>query len=125
MFEKLFNVKKRFFKRELAQTQARVWGYEFSRYTTLFEREKNRQMYDRVTDNLQRELAKKEKDTKTIEELEAQQKAIKQSLDDLDVMIDGSEPNGKYPEGVQGITQSLEAQVQKREHIKNFIKHYC
>lgn len=121
----IFNIKKRFFKRELKQTQARIWGHEFSRYTTLFEREKTRQMYDQVTDALQREEAKPEKNKEVIEQLQDKQKAMKQSLDDLDVMIDGAEPNNQYPEGVQGITQTLEAQIQKREHIKNFIKHYC
>jgi predicted nuclease with TOPRIM domain len=120
-----FNVKKRFFKRELKQTQAKIWSLEFARYTSLFEREATRQKYDSVNDAYQRAQANKDTDKETLDNLKKQVDALKHSLDELTVMIEGSEPNGAYPDGVQGIVQSLEAQIQKRDHIKNFIKQYC
>lgn len=117
----MFNVKKRFFKRELKQTQAKIWSLEFSRYTTMFEREQLRQKYDAVNDAVNR----MPKDDEKLEDMTKQRDALKQSLDDMDIMINGCEPNNQYPDGVRGITESLEAQIQKRDHIKSFIKQYC
>lgn len=120
----MFNIKKRFFKRELAQTEAKIWSQEFARYTTLFERERTRQAIDQSEDVIHRMKASKA-DSGEIEKVESQLKALKKQIDDYDVILDGCEPNAEFPEGVRGINQSIEAQVQKREHIKNFIANYC
>lgn len=125
MLEKLFNIKKRFFKRELAQTNARIWSDEFSRYTVLFEREKTRQLLDSGNDHVNRLKANPNTKKEEIEAVEKKMEALRKEVDDYDIMLNGCEPNEKFPEGVRGINQKLEAQVQKREHIKNFIKHYC
>ncbi len=121
----MFNIKKQFFKRELKQTKAKIWSDEFSRYTVLFEREKTRQMIDSGSDVLNRLKANPNTPKEEIEKTEKQLAGLKSQVDDFDIMLDGAEPSDRYPEGVRGINQKLEAQVQKREHIKNFIKHYC
>lgn len=125
MFEKLFNIKKRFFKRELSQTNAKIWSDEFSRYTVLFEREKTRQLLDAGNDTLNRLNANPNTPKEEVEKVEKKMQELKIEVDDYDTMLNGCEPNEKFPDGVRGINQKLEAQVQKREHIKNFIKHYC
>lgn len=121
----MFNIKKRFFKRELKQTQAKIWSLEFSRYTTMFEREQLRQQYDQANDGLQRLSAAKDAKKEDVEEMTKRVEAMKQALDEMDIMINGCEPNNQYPDGVRGVTESLQAQIQKRDHIKNFIKQYC
>jgi hypothetical protein len=120
----MFNIKKRFFKRELAQTEAKIWSQEFARYTTLFERERTRQSIDKTEDVLHRMKATNA-DKEEIENMESQLLNLKKQIDDYDVILDGCEPNMEFPEGVRGINQSIESQVQKREHIKNFITNYC
>jgi cell division septum initiation protein DivIVA len=121
----IFNLKKRYFKRDLAQTQAKIWAMELARYITLYDRERTRQQIDQVSDVLNRLKPNPDAHKDDIEKLEEQLKGFKRTIDEIDEILDGQKPSPDYPQGTRGLNQSLEAQVEKREHIKNFIKHYC
>ena len=131
MIEKLFNIKKRFFNQTLKQIQAEIWSTEFSRFTTATEYEKTRQLYSQGQDQLSQveaQLKIKKEDRVLIdqkEKLSTQLERLKTNLEELDIIINGAEPSEKYPEGVRGLTSKLEAQVNKKNNIKSFIKHYC
>lgn len=131
MLSKLFNIKKRFFQHELAQTEAAVWSTEFALYTTRFEYESTRQLLSSGQDQLNQvnSQLKNDADNKVLAEqaatLEKKLEQLRTTLDDYNVMMNGSDPNDRYPEGVRGLSDKIRAQVQKREHIKNFIKHNC
>jgi chromosome segregation ATPase len=116
----MFNIKKRYFKRLLKQTIATVWSYELSRYITLYDREKTRQQVDQASDVLSRMKANPNTPKEDVEKMESTLVSLKASIDEIDEALDGSEEKG-----LQGLNKALEAQVEKREHIKNFIKHYC
>jgi hypothetical protein len=122
----MFNIKKRFFKRELKRIQAEIWNQEFGRYTTLFKREKTRQLIDSGNDVLDRMKANKNTPKEQIEDTEKKLEALKKEVDWFDTVLDGGKHN--TPEGEiedQGINNRLETLVEKRELTKNFIKQYC
>jgi chromosome segregation ATPase len=116
----MFNIKKRYFKRLLKQTEASVWSTELARYITLYDRERTRQEIDKCSDVLNRMAANKDTPKEAKEQIEKELEAHKKTIDEIDEVLDGSKPKG-----MTGINKSLESLVEKREHIKNFIKHYC
>jgi hypothetical protein len=122
----MFNIKKQFFKRELKRLQAEIWNQEFGRYTTLYKREKTRQMLDSGSDVLNRLKANPNTPKEEIAKVEAQMAKLKSEVDFFDIVLDG----GKHQDGENemqdiGINNRLEALVEKRELTKNFIKLYC
>jgi hypothetical protein len=122
----MFNIKKRFFKRELKRLQAEIWNQEFGRYTTLYKREKTRQMLDSGSDVLNRLKANPNTPKEEVEKVEKQMAKLKSEVDFFDIVLDG----GKHQDGENemqdiGINNRLEALVEKRELTKNFIKLYC
>lgn len=131
----MFNVKKKFFKRELKQTKAKIWGIEFSQFTTRAEREKLRKHYDKAQGALQA-ITERQKEKGLDKELrskadkdkadtEKKVEELKKSLIEFDIMVDGAEPSEQYPQGIRGIGEQLEAHIQKLNHIKRFIKEHC
>lgn len=122
----MFNIKKRFFKRELKRIQAEIWNQEFGRFTTLFKREKTRQLIDSGGDMLEKMKANPKTPKEQIENTEKQLEALKKEVDWFDIVLDGGKHN--TPEGEiddMGINARLEGLVEKRELTKNFIKQYC
>lgn len=122
----LFNVKKAFFKREVKRLTAEIWNQEFGRYTTLYKREKSRQLMDAGSDMLHRLTANPDTPKEEIEKVQAQLNKLKSEVDFFDVVLDG----GSHKEGEDemqdiGINNRLEALIEKRELTKNFIKLYC
>lgn len=120
--------KKAFFKAQLQDVNNNIWGTEFALYTTRYEHEKTRQLFTQGEDQLNQvkaQLANKpDKDLEAKKnQLESKLEELKASLEDFDVMMNGCAPNERYPEGVRGLNDKIQAQVQKREHIKNFIKY--
>jgi chromosome segregation ATPase len=116
----MFNIKKRYFKRLLKQTEASVWSTELARYITLYDRERTRQEIDKCSDVLNRMAANKDTPKEAIEKLGKELDAHKRTVDEIDEVLEGSKEKQ-----LTGINRSLESLVEKREHIKNFIKHYC
>jgi hypothetical protein len=122
----MFNIKKRFFSRELKKTQADIWNQEFGRYTTLYKREKTRQLLDSGSDLLNRLSANPNTPKEEKEKVEKQIAGLKKEVDFFDVVIDGgTHKQGEDEIPDQGINQRLESLYEKRELIKNFIKLYC
>lgn len=116
----MFNIKKRYFKRILKQTIASIWSTELARYITLYDREVTRQKIDQASDVLNRMKANPNTPKEELEKVEKSLESLKKTVDEIDEALDGS-----IEKGLQGLNHSLEALVEKREHIKNFIKHYC
>jgi chromosome segregation ATPase len=116
----MFNIKKRYFKRILKQTIASIWSTELARYITLYDREVTRQKIDQASDVLTRMTANPNTPKEEKEKMEKTLESLKHTVDEIDEALDGS-----VEKGLQGLNHSLEALVEKREHIKNFIKHYC
>lgn len=111
-------------KRLLKQTEASIWTDELARYITLYDREVERQMIDKCNDVLNRMKANKDTPKEEIEKIEKELKGHKEMVDSIDETLDGR-PESEEKHGLQGLNKHLESQVEKREHIKNFIKHYC
>jgi hypothetical protein len=120
----MFNMKKMFMKRLLKQTEASIWTDELARYITLYDRERERQMIDKCSDVLHRIKANKDTPQADIDAVEKELKQHTEMVDQIDEVLDGR-PESEDKHGLVGINKRLEAQVEKREHIKNFIKHYC
>lgn len=116
----MFNIKKRYFKRLLKQTMATIWSTELARYITLYDREKTRQQIDQANDVLSRMNANPNTPKEEKEKVEKALEGLKRTIDEIDEALDGSQVKG-----LQGLNNSLETQIEKREHIKNFIKNYC
>ena len=122
----MFNIKKSFFKRELKRITAEIWNQEFGRYTTLYKREKTRQLLDSGNDVLNRIQANPNTKPEEIEAHKAQMAKLRKEVDFFDTVLDG----GKHTEGDNeiedmGINRRLETLIEKRELTKNFIKLYC
>lgn len=122
----MFNIKKSFFKRELKRITAEIWNQEFGRYTTLYKREKTRQLLDSGNDVLNRIQVNPNTKPEEIETHKAQMDKLRKEVDFFDTVLDG----GKHVEGDSeiedmGINRRLENLIEKRELTKNFIKLYC
>lgn len=121
----MFNKKKQFFNKMLADIQKLIWNQEFKRFKALAVREQLRREYDQATDALNRinaqpdnEQAKKDKPM-----VEQKVNQLKGQIDDMDMRLNGVVPNENNPEGLIGITQELESSIEMREYIKAFVKH--
>jgi len=105
--------------------QARIWATELARYIALYNRERERQQIDKCNDVLNRMKANNTIPTDQITTIEKQLEHHKRMVDGADKMLDGDMNNPDPELRTTGINGALEGMIEKREHIKNFIKHYC
>lgn len=131
----MFNWKVRYFYKKLRGVECTIADLEFKRFKTREIREEVRQVYDTCKAKLlsvETTIAQ-QKESKTmpeddvkrlddevvrmkrdIERYESQMKA-------LDLEVDGSKPTNEYPEGVNGITQQIDALRELHGMLKDYI----
>ena len=130
------NKQKDHFKTKLEGVTKTIWDIEFKRFKTLEIKEEIREQYDQGKARLSGLLPKIEKakkdgkmskdeigrleDEKVI--LERDTDRYKLQIDQLEVEVNGSKPTDEYKEGVQGISQQLDALHELKDMIKAYIK---
>ena len=119
----------------LRDVQTNIWEVEFSRFKALGAREGLRREYDAARDQQAHITAAYKADMKNenlklqAEAVDKQVKLKKDQMDDMDIRINGrepQEPSEEFPHGIEGevgITQKLEGLIELREYIKQFVKH--
>jgi len=129
---KLFNKKKRYFKRIIKDAQSLVWETEFKKFTVLQQREDIRRQYDQSQQALEQitpQFEAKPNDKKIEEEkLQIEKKAdeLKQLLDAVDATLDGGPPSEIHKNGVsEGLNQELQNKVNRINSVKAFIEYNC
>ena len=130
----MFNQKKKFFKRQIQGTEAKIWVTEFSIYKKLQLREAVRKEYDMARSRLEslvktieseetKKLSQDEqnrlKDQKEL--LERDINKLKDQIDGLDIEVNGTTPNEKYREGVQGEMQVLDMYRELIVQLKDYM----
>lgn len=126
----MFNTQKKYFKKKIDGVQRMLWDLGFKRYKSEEIREEIRQAYNVLKtklDNLEEKIknAKSEnlaglQDKKII--MERDLKRYEDQMKGIDLDIFGSKPTSEYPEGIQGIDQQIDALIELREMIKEYIK---
>ena len=133
---KLFNWKRRYFKRKLHGVECMIEDLLFKRFKTREIREEIRQEYDNLRSKLDVLDAKikSQKDKPTMEKeeiarLDDQKVLIERDIErylsqmkSLDLEIMGSKPTAEYQDGVQGINQQLDSLQELVEMLRSYIK---
>lgn len=129
------NKKKDYFKKKLEGVQRMIWDNEFKREKTLMIREEVRVNYDNTKAKLDvvetqikalpedkkkwTDEQKRLEDTKIILDKDAE-RAVEQ-LKGLDLEVYGSLKTNQFPEGHDGIDQTLDALRELQGMIKSYI----
>ena len=123
----LFNWKYRHFEKKLRGVECMIEDLCFKRAKTLMIREDIRREYDNLkqkVDVIDTQLKQNKNPTledqkvlitRDTERLEAQMKG-------LDLEVNGSKQTNEYPDGVQGISQQLDALRELSQMVKEYIK---
>lgn len=112
----MFNKKKRYFKRVIADTDQLITQLEFAKYKAIYAREKARKQHDRTKEALSR-VSDDEKGKKDKEVLTSMLKSYEDQLREIDAKLTGSKE-----ENQQGIDEKIEGLVELRELTKHYIK---
>lgn len=116
-----------------------IWDMEFKVHKTLYTREQIRQEYDQSRSRLEilKSTINKTKEKGGLQEtnidefkrLEDEEVRLNAEIErkvaqmkHLDVEIQGSKPNETYPEGHQGINETIEGLRELQEVTKQYIK---
>jgi len=129
----MFNIKKRFFKRELKRTKAAIWSDEFAIFATRKERELVREQHSQAKDvqhRIEERMKSDPKDKALAEQGQlVQRKAeeLERVMADLDELLDGTDPKADepYEERVGGLSEALEGKIRKEQRLKEFIENSC
>ena len=132
----MFNEQKKYFKQKLNGVKKMIWDLEFKRHKTREIREEVRVEYDTTKSRLSSiELQIKEQtekptldkgeiarldDTKVL--MEKKIKDFEVQMSDLDTEIIGTKSNDRYPEGLVGINDQLEALRELITMLNKYIK---
>lgn len=122
---------KRHFLKKIAGVEKTIWDLEFKREKTLMIREDIRVEYDHLQsrqDALEKELEKKKPENAT-KEIEDQKEKIKldtermlKQMVDLDIEVNGCGITVEFPEGHQGINQTLDSLRELLQMLKDYIR---
>ena len=132
----MFNKQKQHLRNKLDGVQRMIWDLEFKRFKTLEIREDIRKEYDTLRSKLEivQTQIKREKETpvmpegdrKRLEDAEVRlQRDIdrtKAQVDGLDVEANGANKSAEYPDGVQGISQQIDALHELDQMLREYIK---
>ena len=132
----MFNQKKKYFKRKAKAIQKQIWDSEFKREKTLMIREEIRIEYDGVQSRLsiieeQIKTFPEDKTTWTDEQkhfddekirLDSDKTRFENQMKQLDIDVHGSKKTNEYPDGVDGIEQTLDVLRELLEMVKEYIK---
>ena len=132
----MFNQKKKYFKRKAKAIQKQIWDSEFKREKTLMIREEIRIEYDGVQSRLsiieeQIKTFPEYKTTWTDEQkhfydekirLDSDKTRFENQMKQLDIDVHGSKKTNEYPDGVDGIEQTLDVLRELLEMVKEYIK---
>lgn len=129
----MFNIKKRFFTRELKRVEADIWSVQFTIFAAQEERESFRQQVTIAKDlqsKAEERMKADPKNVETAEEGRRAQKTVEQlqkQIAELDGLINGVLPPienlGEQPQ--PGLKDSLESKQVKKARLVRFIKEQC
>ena len=128
--------KKVYFKEKLVGVRKMIWDWEFKREKTRMIREEIRVEYDSLKSRLEllESQIKAQKDKPTMEKGDIarldDQKVVmtrdmeryKEQMKNLDAEINGSTKTNDFPEGVQGISQTIDSLNELVVMISEYIK---
>lgn len=123
--------KKRHFKMKLAGTEKMIYDLEFKVYKTKEIREQIREEYDFMCsrihgyeEQLKGKLDKEDKKVveNTLEKAKTDRDRLKAQVEHLDIEINGTTPNERYPDGVTGTYQQIDSLRELTGMLKSWIK---
>ncbi len=132
----IFNKQRKYFKKKLEGVQKMIWDLQFKREKTLVIREEIRQEYDNLKaklHNLDGQI-KSQKETPTMKQEEIARlddqklildKDIERKLNlmkSLDLEVNGTKPTNEYPDGVDGVNQTLDSLRELQKMLRDYIK---
>lgn len=133
---KLLSWKYRYFLKKIRGIEKTILDLEFKRFKTQEIREEIRQEYDLMKSKLfiLEEQIKKQKESPTMEPgdiarldddkviLERDIRRFEDQITALDNEVSGARPSNENPEGIQGITQQLDALQELKGMVKDYVK---
>lgn len=135
IFSIFWSKKKKYFKTLEKEVQRMIWEQELSKFSLLQETEITRQRYDQSVQALESIKARIEAipPTEVVDEklktdrlnIEKVAVTLKTQLDVNQGRLKGSAPSEAFPDGTDGIENKLIGWVNRKQTIKNFIKHNC
>jgi len=120
-----YNVKVKLFKKALRGAQGQIWFEELDVFSARLKLEEFRQMHDTAINAIESMKADPNITKEQLETAEKQLVVIKSSIDEVDVILNGSIENEKYPNGVVGKVNELANLVTKKKNLEAFIKQHC
>lgn len=129
----MFNIKKRFFLKDLKKTQASIWADQFAIFASRLEREEVRKQLVNAKSALhevEARMKQNPQDKKLAQDGQLIQRKVEfleKTIKDIDTIIEGSEPvaDEPYTEPIQGLVERLEAKERKLQRLRDFIAEYC
>lgn len=122
------------FKQKLIGTKKMLWDFEFKLFKTKELREEIRQEYDFMKSRIatlqaqydgwpeDKDPAEREKIKDQITLAEKDKEKLENQVNGLDLEMYGSKPTNQYPDGVQGITNQIDALREVIGLLKDHIK---
>lgn len=129
----MFNIKKRYFTRELKRTKADIWSTEFTIFATRKEIEATRAKLEKTKSVVFKIEQQMEADPKNVnlakegQGFQRQVEVLEDNMRTLTEILQGKEANvdEPYQEPVMGMLESLENKKIKKVRLEDFIKSEC
>lgn len=139
-FKWLLSSKYRYFSKKAKQIKYTIWDMEFKRYKTSELREEMRQLYDNTKSHIAmlEEKAKTQREKKSddptkmpegdiariddeITRAKVKEEDTLKSVKEMDLQIDGSKQTHEYPDGVQGLSQQIDALYELQQMVNQYL----